>query len=90
MEYRQLGNAGVRVSVVALGANRFGSADVPQPVVDKIINAALDAGVNFIDTANGYNDGRSEVTLGSALKGQMDKVVPERPAPIAGVHRAIK
>ena len=75
MEYRQLGNAGVRVSVVALGANRFGSADVPQPVVDKIINAALDAGVNFIDTANGYNDGRSEVTLGSALKGQMDKVV---------------
>jgi len=75
MEYRQLGNAGVRVSVVGLGANRFGSADVPQPVVDKIINAALDAGVNFIDTANGYNDGRSEETLGSALKGQMDKVV---------------
>jgi aryl-alcohol dehydrogenase-like predicted oxidoreductase len=75
MEYRQLGNAGVRVSVVGLGANRFGSADVPQTVVDKIINAALDAGVNFIDTANGYNDGRSEETLGSALKGQMDKVV---------------
>ena len=75
MEYRQLGNAGVRVSVVGLGANRFGSADVPQPVVDKIINAALDAGVNFIDTANGYNDGRSEETLGSALKGRMDKVV---------------
>jgi aryl-alcohol dehydrogenase-like predicted oxidoreductase len=44
-------------------------------VVDKIINAALDAGVNFIDTANGYNDGRSEETLGSALKGQMDRVV---------------
>jgi len=75
MEYRQLGNAGVRVSVVGLGANRFGSADVPQPVVDKIINAALDAGVNFIDTANGYNDGRSEETLGSVLKGRMDKVV---------------
>src|SRR6266576_6999217 len=75
MEYRQLGNAGVRVSVVCLGANRFGSADVPQPVVDKIVNAALGAGVNFIDTANGYNDGRSEETLGSALKGRMDKVV---------------
>ncbi len=75
MEYRQLGNAGVRVSVVGLGANRFGSADVPQPVVDKIINAALDAGVNLIDTANGYNDGL---------------IFPERPAPIAGVHRAIK
>jgi len=75
MEYRQLGNAGVRVSVVGLGANRFGSADVPQTVVDKIIHNALDAGVNFIDTANGYNDGRSEETLGSALKGRMDKVV---------------
>jgi 1-deoxyxylulose-5-phosphate synthase len=75
MENRQLGNAGVRVSVVGLGANRFGSADVPQAAVDKIINAALDAGVNFIDTANGYNDGRSEETLGSALKGRMDKVV---------------
>ncbi len=75
MEYRQLGNAGVRVSVVGLGANRFGSADVPQAVVDKIINAALDAGVNFIDTANGYNDGRSEETLGSAIKGRMEKVV---------------
>jgi aryl-alcohol dehydrogenase-like predicted oxidoreductase len=75
MEYRQLGNAGVRVSVVGLGANRFGSADVPQTVVDKIIHSALDAGVNFIDTANGYNDGRSEETLGSALKGRMDKVV---------------
>ena len=75
MEYRQLGNAGVRVSVVGLGANRFGSADMPQTVVDKIIHNALDAGVNFIDTANGYNDGRSEETLGSALKGRMDKVV---------------
>lgn len=75
MEYRQLGHSGVRVSVVGLGANRFGSPDVPQAVVDKIINAALDAGVNFIDTANGYNDGRSEETLGSALKGQMDRVV---------------
>jgi len=75
MEYRQLGHSGVRVSVVGLGANRFGSADVPQPEVDKIIEAALDSGVNFIDTANIYNDGRSEETLGHALKGRMDRVV---------------
>jgi Predicted oxidoreductases (related to aryl-alcohol dehydrogenases) len=75
MEYRQLGNAGVRVSVVGLGANRFGSLDVPQVEVDKIIGAALDSGVNFIDTANVYNDGRSEETLGHALKGSLDKVV---------------
>jgi len=75
MEYRQLGNSGVRVSVIGLGTNRFGSPEVPQPEVDKIIDAALDAGVNFIDTANVYNDGGSEETLGNALKGKMDKVV---------------
>ena len=75
MEYRQLGNSGVRVSVVGLGTNRFGSADVPQAEVNKIIDAALDAGVNFLDSANVYNEGRSEETLGVALKGRMDKVV---------------
>jgi aryl-alcohol dehydrogenase-like predicted oxidoreductase len=75
MEYRQLGNSGVRVSVVGLGTNRFGSADVPQAEVNKIVDAALDAGVNFLDTANVYNEGRSEEALGVALKGRMDKVV---------------
>ena len=75
MEYRQLGNAGVRVSVVGLGANRFGSRDVPQTEVNNIINAALEAGVNFIDTANVYNEGGSEETLGNALKGRLHQVV---------------
>jgi aryl-alcohol dehydrogenase-like predicted oxidoreductase len=75
MEYRQLGSAGVRVSIIGLGTNRFGSKDVPQSEVDRIIDAALSAGVNFIDTANVYGDGRSEETLGHALKGRMDKVV---------------
>jgi aryl-alcohol dehydrogenase-like predicted oxidoreductase len=75
MEYRQLGNAGVRVSVVGLGTNRFGSPDMPQAEVNRVIDAALDAGVNFLDSANVYNDGHSEETLGAALKGRMDKVV---------------
>ena len=75
MEYRQLGFAGVRVSVLGLGTNRFGSQDAPQSEVDRMIAAALDSGVNFIDTANVYNDGRSEETLGHALKGRKDKVV---------------
>ncbi len=75
MEYRQLGHSGVRVSVIGLGGNRFGSKDVPQAEVDKIIDAALDRGVNFIDTANVYNEGRSEETLGHALQGRMDRVV---------------
>jgi aryl-alcohol dehydrogenase-like predicted oxidoreductase len=75
MEYRQLGNAGVRVSVVGLGTNRFGSQEVGQAEVNRIIDGALEAGVNFIDSANTYNDGRSEETLGNALKGRLDKVV---------------
>lgn len=75
MEYRQLGNSGVRVSVIGLGANRFGAQDVSQTQVSAIIDAALDAGVNFIDSSNNYNEGRSEETLGNALKGRMDRVV---------------
>jgi aryl-alcohol dehydrogenase-like predicted oxidoreductase len=75
MEYRQLGYSGVRVSVVGLGANRFGSADVPQAEVTRIIDASLDWGINFIDTADVYNEGRSEETLGNSLKGRMANVV---------------
>jgi aryl-alcohol dehydrogenase-like predicted oxidoreductase len=75
MDYRQMGHSGVRVSIIGLGTNRFGSSDVPQAEVDKIIDAALDAGINFIDTANVYNDGASEETLGHALKGRFHQVI---------------
>jgi aryl-alcohol dehydrogenase-like predicted oxidoreductase len=75
MNYRQLGNSGVRVSVIGLGANRFGSENVPQTEVNRIIDAALDLGINFIDTSNNYTAGHSEETLGHALKGRGDKVV---------------
>lgn len=75
MEYRQLGNSGVRVSVIGLGTNRFGSPKLPQEGVNQVIEAALDLGINFIDTANVYQEGRSEETLGQALKGRWDKFV---------------
>jgi aryl-alcohol dehydrogenase-like predicted oxidoreductase len=75
MEVRQLGNAGVRVSVIGLGTNRFGSEAVPQPQVNNIIDAALDVGINLIDTANMYQKGESERTLGQALKGRWDRFV---------------
>src|SRR5688572_815933 len=75
MIYRQLGSSGVRVSVIGLGTNRFGSKDTPQSEVDKIIKAAFDSGINFVDTANVYSEGRSEETLGHALKGRIDQVV---------------
>jgi aryl-alcohol dehydrogenase-like predicted oxidoreductase len=75
MEYRQLGSSGVRVSVIGLGTNRFGSDKVPQREVNEIIDVALDLGTNFVDTADVYTGGRSEETLGEALKGRWDRVV---------------
>ncbi|MBC8504837.1 MAG: aldo/keto reductase [Anaerolineales bacterium] len=75
MQYRRLGKAGVQVSVIGLGTNRFGSEVVSQDQVNNIIDAALDVGINFIDTADAYTKGDSERTLGVALKGRWDKVV---------------
>jgi len=75
VEYRQLGNSGVRVSTIGLGTNRFGSPSVPQERVNDLIGAALDAGINFIDTSNSYQAGRSEETLGQALKGQWQRFI---------------
>ena len=75
MEYRQLGSAGVRVSAIGLGTNQFGSEKLPQAEVNNVIDAAQDLGINFIDSANAYQKGRSEETLGVALKGRWDKFV---------------
>jgi aryl-alcohol dehydrogenase-like predicted oxidoreductase len=75
VEYRQLGRAGVRVSVIGLGTNRFGTDALPQQAVNAILDAALDLGINFIDSANTYTGGRSEETLGQALKGRWDRFV---------------
>jgi aryl-alcohol dehydrogenase-like predicted oxidoreductase len=67
MEYRQLGKSGVRVSVIGIGTNRFGYEHMPQDEVNRVIHAAADLGVNSIDTADIYQDGRSEEMLGNAL-----------------------
>ena len=75
MEYKQLGRSGVRVSVIGLGTNHFGSKKVPPEDVKAIIGVALDSGINFIDTADVYQEGRSEETLGEALRGCRDQVV---------------
>lgn len=74
MEYRQLGKSGLRVSVIGLGTNRFGSI-VDQAGVNAIIDGALDLGINLIDTADTYTKGQSEETLGVALRGKWDRVV---------------
>ena len=82
MEYRQLGPAGVRVSVIGLGTNRFGAKVMPQDEVNRVVAAAQDLGINFLDSADIYpaqaglrTPGRSEKTLGRALKGRWDKFV---------------
>jgi aryl-alcohol dehydrogenase-like predicted oxidoreductase len=74
VNYRQLGNSGMRVSVIGLGTNQFGGK-VDQAGVNEIIDGALDLGINLIDTADVYTGSRSEETLGHALKGKWDKVV---------------
>jgi aryl-alcohol dehydrogenase-like predicted oxidoreductase len=77
MEYRPLGRTGVSVSQLCLGAmmfGAFGNSDHDDAV--KIIHKALDAGINFIDTADGYSGGESEEILGQALAGgRRDSVI---------------
>lgn len=73
MNYRKLGKTGVKVSVVGLGTNRFGSEKTPQAEVNRIIDHALELGINHLDTANAYQNGNSESVLGNALKGKWDK-----------------
>jgi aryl-alcohol dehydrogenase-like predicted oxidoreductase len=55
MGYRRLGRAGVRVSVIGLGTNRFGTDKLPLAEVNKIVEAAVELGINVIDTANTYS-----------------------------------
>ncbi len=74
MQYRQLGNSGLRVSVIGLGTNQFGGK-VDQAGVNAIIDGCIDLGINLIDTADIYTKGNSETTLGVALKGKWEKVV---------------
>ncbi|MGQ9477664.1 MAG: aldo/keto reductase [Candidatus Bipolaricaulia bacterium] len=68
MEYRLLGRTGVRVSALCLGTMNFGDP-TPKAEAVRIIHRALDAGINFIDTANVYVRGESERVVGEALAG---------------------
>jgi aryl-alcohol dehydrogenase-like predicted oxidoreductase len=74
VQYRHLGRSGLQVSTIGLGTNQFGGK-VDQAGVSQIIDAAIDLGINLIDTADVYQEGRSESTLGMALKGKWHKVV---------------
>jgi len=76
MELRTLGRTGVKVSPLCLGAMMFGAWGNPDHDDSiRIIDAALDGGINFIDTADVYSAGESEEIVGKALKGKRDQVV---------------
>jgi aryl-alcohol dehydrogenase-like predicted oxidoreductase len=76
MRYRVLGGTGIHVSVHCLGAMMFGSVGNPDHEDSaRIIHAALDQGINFVDTADMYSMGESEEIVGKALQGRRDDVV---------------
>jgi aryl-alcohol dehydrogenase-like predicted oxidoreductase len=76
MDYRNLGSTGVKVSEFCLGAMMFGAwGNTDHDDSIRIIHAALDAGINFIDTADVYGEGESEEILAKALVGRRDDVV---------------
>lgn len=77
MLYRRVGSSDLEASVIGLGAINFGN---PKRIPDRedstrVIHAALDAGINFIDTAEAYSDGESEIHVGYALTGRRDQAI---------------
>jgi len=72
MEYRQLGKTSVNVSVISFGCMSLGQ---DQAVNDSLIRGAIDAGINLFDTADIYDKGQNERSVGHALRGIRDKVI---------------
>lgn len=79
MEKRTCGHSGIEISPMGIGCWSYGGGDYwgpqAQSDVTAVANAALDAGINFFDTAEGYNSGRSEEALAVALKGRRPEAV---------------
>ncbi len=75
MRYTNFGNTGLLVSKMAFGAMTFGQGtligelvnNIDQKTADRMVGMALDAGINFFDTADMYTSGQSEIMLGKAL-----------------------
>jgi aryl-alcohol dehydrogenase-like predicted oxidoreductase len=76
MQYRTLGRTGVQVSSLALGAMNFGAIGrTTQDEATAIVDAALEGGINLVDTADMYGQGESEVMVGQAIKNRRDDLV---------------
>ncbi len=83
MEFRRLGNSGLKVPALSLGTGTFGGVgdffarwgNTDESGARRMVDICLDAGLNFFDTADIYSSGRSEEILGSALKGRRDQAL---------------
>ena len=83
MQYVNFGNTGLIVSRFAFGAMTFGQGtlvgelktSIDQKTADQMVGMALDAGINFFDTADMYTSGQSEIMLGKALKSKRDDAI---------------
>ena len=77
MEYRRLGRTGLKVSEVCAGTMTFGRSDwgIDEKQSGELVDLAIDAGVNFFDTANSYSEGESETILGKLIRGRRDKLI---------------
>ncbi|QSO51491.1 aldo/keto reductase [Alicyclobacillus curvatus] len=74
MRYRQLGNSGLKVSVLGLGTNAFGGRADKETSI-RVLHHAVDAGITFIDTANIYTNTKSEEIIGEAFEGRRSDVI---------------
>ncbi|MCI3133591.1 aldo/keto reductase [Phenylobacterium aquaticum] len=74
MDLRNLGRSGLKVSAIGLGCNNFGMR-IDQAQTQAVVDAALEAGINFFDTADIYGGAQSEVFLGQALAGKRDRAI---------------
>jgi aryl-alcohol dehydrogenase-like predicted oxidoreductase len=77
MNYRKLGKTGFEISEISLGTWQVGGKwgdDFSHGTADKILNAAVDSGINFIDTADVYGDGESEKAVGRFVKNQSERI----------------
>lgn len=95
MERRACGKSGIEISLLGVGAWSFGGGEddywgaQDQAEVERLVNTALDSGINYFDTAEMYNNGRSEIALGKALSSRRDeavvgsKIIPENCTPSA-------
>ncbi len=90
MEYRDLGRTGMKVSEIGCGAWAIGG-DAWGPVEDAdslaAIEQALELGINFIDTADVYGEGRSESLVSKAISGRRDEVILSTKGGLMGHHR---